>query len=111
MTTKERPKLHARQHVVSRGVAAVCDLDPEMQGFVMECLRRHYAHDWGDIDADDKRANDWSVGNGERVVSSYDLPLRYRTDAQRAIARCDTKLWVVTERDRSVTTALFPTEY
>ncbi|MFA0108206.1 type I restriction endonuclease subunit M, partial [Vibrio splendidus] len=34
---------------------------------------------------------------GERIMSSYHF--------------CDDKIWIITERDRSVTTVLLPSEY
>lgn len=62
-----------------------------------ELLLRHEAGDWGDLDADDRRANDRAVQHGERVLSAY----------QTAAGR----VWVITEWDRSVTTLLLPEEY
>ena len=63
-----------------------------------ECLERHQAGDWGELCEEDKRENEFSVGNGFRIISSY------RT-------RNGTKIWVITEADRSVTTLLLPHEY
>ena len=60
-------------------------------------LRRHAAGDWGDVGADDARANDADVGRGGRLLSAY----------QTAAGR----VWVITEGDRSATTALLPSEY
>jgi hypothetical protein len=61
-------------------------------------LSRHAAGDWGDVDADDWRANDQSLTDGTRLVSAY-----------RTIR--GEKLWVITECDRSATTLLLPDEY
>ena len=61
------------------------------------CLNRHREGDWGDVCAEDKAANDRAVEHGERVLSSYLL--------------LDTKIWIITEWDRSFTTVLFPDEY
>jgi hypothetical protein len=63
-------------------------------------LARHLTGDWGDLDAGDKRVNDRALNADDplRIFSSYDL--------------CpDEKLWIITERDRSVTTLLLPEEY
>jgi hypothetical protein len=49
--------------------------------------------------AEDKAANDQAVLNGSRIFSAYLLP-----DEQ-------TKFWLITEADRSVTTFLLPAEY
>ena len=60
-------------------------------------LRRHLRGDWGDLDAEDKARNDWSVTHGERILSAYHVN--------------GTKVWVITEHDRSVTTFMLPSDY
>jgi hypothetical protein len=67
-------------------------------GDVMRCMRRHETGDWGDVCASDWAANDWSLQNGERILSSYQ-------DSNGV------KFWIITERDRSVTTVLLPEDY
>lgn len=62
-------------------------------------LVRHVTGDYGDLCKDDLRANKRAVKNGDRVLSSYLLPPN------------NTKLWIITEWDRSVTTLLLPDEY
>lgn len=62
-------------------------------------LVRHSRGDWGDLDEDDKAANDAAMASGEdRILSSYVLP-------------SDENVWIITEADRSATTALLPSEY
>lgn len=61
-------------------------------------LRRHAAGDWGDVCADDAQANEDALKLGARLLSSY------RTTK-------GTRLWVITEADREVTTVLLPEEY
>ena len=61
-------------------------------------ISRHRRGDWGDLGQDDKRANDRALIEGDRVLSAYILPDR-------------TKLWIITEADRSATTILLPEEY
>lgn len=63
-----------------------------------ELLARHVAGDWGDVSADDRRENDFSVNRPLRILSSYILPTGER-------------IWVITEADRSSTTFLLPSEY
>lgn len=63
-----------------------------------EFLTRHASGDWGDLDPADKSANDHAVENGERLLSVYRL-----TDG--------TKVWIITESHRQVTTLLLPEEY
>ena len=64
----------------------------------VEFLARHAARDWGDLDAEDRRLNDYDVDHGGQLLSAYTL-----TDG--------THIWIITEHDRSVTTILLPEEY
>jgi hypothetical protein len=61
-------------------------------------LSRHVTGDWGELSAADKAENELSVREGFRIVSAYIL-----TDG--------TKVWIITEADRSATTILLPDEY
>jgi len=63
----------------------------------MSLLDRHGRGDWGEVDREDWRANDWSLANGERLLSSYTVGGEV--------------IWVITERNREVTTVLLPSEY
>jgi hypothetical protein len=51
------------------------------------------------VDDEDRRANDRALLEGTRLLSTYML--------------CDgkTKVWIITEADRSATTVLLPDEY
>jgi len=61
-------------------------------------LLRHLQGDWGDLDDEDTKQNEFALSNKERLLSSYNLP--------------DTaKVWVITEWDRSATTILLPEDY
>ena len=64
----------------------------------MELLSRHIRGDWGDIDADDQRENELALKHGFRLLSVYAL-----ADG--------TRLWIITEADRSATTLLLPEDY
>ncbi len=64
---------------------------------ILPLLRRHVSGDWGELCAEDKAENALSVQQGFRILSRY-------TVAGEAV-------WLITEADRSVTTALFPNEY
>lgn len=59
---------------------------------------RHSAGDWGDLCAADMKANAEALKEGTRLLSAYHL-----TDGR--------KIWIITETDRSTTTALLPEEY
>lgn len=67
-------------------------------------LRRHQRGDWGDLDVEDKRLNDEAVAHEgvpdqqSRVLSAYRLAN-------------GSKIWIITEWDRSATTILLPEEY
>jgi hypothetical protein len=58
-------------------------------------LARHQTGDWGDVDAEDKAANDLDLIHGGQLLSAYRL-------------EDSTKVWVITEADRSATTFLLP---
>jgi hypothetical protein len=61
-------------------------------------LYRHATGDWGDLDEEDKDANDRAVKyDNDRILSAYDTPRG--------------RFWIITEADRSVTTVLLPEEY
>ena len=63
-----------------------------------EFLARHLRADWGEVDAEDKKANDEALVQGERLLSAY------RT-------RKNERIWIITEADRSSTCVLLPEEY
>src|SRR5688572_14589992 len=65
---------------------------------VLQALRRHARGDWGELDADDRRANDISLADGTRLLSAY-------------TSKDGKRFWIITEADRSSTTALLPEEY
>lgn len=63
-----------------------------------QLLRRHLAGDWGDLDAEDRAANECALRDEARLLSAYEL-----TTGER--------LWIITEADRSTTTLLLPSDY
>ena len=65
---------------------------------ILASLSRHVRGDWGDCCPDDKAANDAALFDGTRLFSVY------HTATQ-------TKFWIITEADRSVTTVLLPEDY
>ena len=63
-----------------------------------EFLARHHCGDWGDALCDeDKQLNDDALKNGSRLFSAYMVG--------------SSKLWIISEADRSSTTLLLPSEY
>lgn len=65
---------------------------------IQRALQRHVTGDWGELDEEDKTANDEALKTGERLLSAYK-------------SATGTKFWIITERDRSVTTILLPEDY
>lgn len=61
-------------------------------------LMRHLGGDWSEMAEEDRATNRDAVTRGGRIFSSYGV-----TNA--------TRIWVITEADRSVTTILLPSEY
>lgn len=75
--------------------------DGQFAEFVYTCVTRHEACDWGDLCDSDKNRNDEAVRTGDdRIFSAYE-----------PADHLDWRIWIITERDRSVTTVLFPGEY
>ena len=64
----------------------------------LDYLQLHASGDWGEIDAEDWKANNRALENDERLLSMYTLLTGQR-------------IWIITEWDRSVTTFLLPEEY
>ena len=63
-----------------------------------DLLARHQRGDWGEVCEEDRLANESALREGERLFSVYRLS-------------SGTKIWIITERDRSSTTLLLPSEY
>ncbi|MFI3244745.1 MAG: hypothetical protein R3Y56_10890 [Akkermansia sp.] len=63
----------------------------------LEMLHRHVRGDWGDCGAEDSQTNEEALTLGNRIMSVYNHPKH--------------TCWIITERDRSVTTILLPEEY
>jgi hypothetical protein len=73
---------------------AADQLDPTA---IQEALTRHAAGDWGDVCPADAAENELSLKEGFRLLSVYGTG--------------ETKFWIITEADRSVTTVLMPEDY
>ena len=65
---------------------------------ILMAITRHQAGDWGELSAEDRIANDQSLIDGTRILSAY--------HSARGL-----RFWILTERDRSVTTVLMPEDY
>jgi hypothetical protein len=83
---------------LGRTVATPAVLGTVSQSDIVAALRRHAVGDWGEVDPDDRAANDNALQSGERLLSVY------RTAS-------GITFWVLTEADRSATTVLLPDDY
>jgi len=63
-----------------------------------DLLDRHVRADFGDVCEEDRSLNEEAIDNQERILSSY-------------ILADESKVWVITEADRSSTCILLPSEY
>lgn len=90
-----KPKFQLGQVVATPGALQALEATGQTP---LEFLERHISGDWGDLDQDDRRENELSVRRGFRILSAYHL-------------QDGTKLWIITEADRSATTLLLPSEY
>lgn len=64
-----------------------------------EFLARHVRGDWGDeICDEDKSSNEEALKDGSRLLSAYRL-------------KTGTKIWIITEADRTSTCVLLPSDY
>jgi hypothetical protein len=68
------------------------------QADILPAIGRHLRGDWGDVDSEDREANERALLDGTRLFSVYH-------------AENGTKFWIITEADRSVTTVLLPEDY
>ena len=81
------------QIFVTPGVTELID-----KGLLLDLyIDRHWRGDWGNIDLEDKETNEDAVLHGYRILSSFDTNVG--------------RVWIITEADRSNTTALTPDEY
>ena len=88
-------KFNLGQLAATPGALAALEESGEQPG---DFLARHARGDWGVLSDADKQENEFSLLNGFRLLSSYRL--------------CSgTKIWIITEADRSSTTLLLPEEY
>jgi hypothetical protein len=79
--------------VMTRGVAA----EEFTMDELLDLIRRHVTGDFGEINEEDRQENLLSIEKGFRILSAYTVN--------------GTRLWVISEADRSATTILYPSEY
>jgi hypothetical protein len=95
METTEKSKFSLGRVVATPGALAALEEARESSlGFLM----RHESGDWGDVCESDRQENEFSLDKMLRLFSVYHL-------------RDGTKIWIITEADRTVTTVLLPEDY
>lgn len=86
--------------LATRGVQDKMNESQMFFAFVRDAFGRYQKYDWGELCDEDKEQNDDAVKRGEgHIFASYNYP----PDKSR--------VWIITESDRSATTILFPDEY
>ena len=96
------------RQIMTAGISDALEMNPKFQLFLMQSMTKHKSNDWGDCNETDWKNNDASIEIGERIFSIYNLPEEFK---ELGINLRDTKIWIITEWNRSYTTILFPSEY
>lgn len=91
-------KFKLGQVVWTRGVNELIAESIDFAKFVTDSLKRHTTGDWGALCNEDQQENERALLEGNRLFSGYET-------------KGQPRIWIITERDRSVTTILFPSEY
>jgi hypothetical protein len=80
-------KFNPGQVVATPGALVALEASGES---LFDYLARQLWGDWGDVNAEDSQENEPSLERGSRLLSAYTL-------------KSGTKIWVITEADRSST--------
>jgi hypothetical protein len=105
------PTTHGLRVAVTHEVHVDCTKDKEFQRACLFALQRHLKGDDGDLDKEDKEANEEvrRTGRGRgRVLSAYAVPAA--NDRHAHI----NKIWIITDglgTPEATTTVLYPHEY
>ena len=92
-------KFDLGQVVMTQGVMSLIEKEPLLEIEIGSSLYSHCINEWGNLCEEDKKANDYAVEHGEKILSAYE------------IGENKIKIWIITEWDRSYTTILLPEEY
>ena len=91
------------QVVTTTSIANAMSTNLEFRLFILESLQKHLNHDYGAICKEDHNANILAIQDGGRIFSLYLIPEELGIKQE--------KIYIITEADRSCTTALYPHEY
>ena len=87
-------KFETGRIVATRGINDEMARNDDFAEFVLKSLTRYLNGDWGDLCKHDKKLNDSAIkNNDDRILARYN------------------DIYIITERDKSVTTVLFIDEY
>ena len=95
MVTQNKPLFSLGQVVATPGALEALEKAGQAPS---DFLDRHVRGDWGDVCQEDAEANEQSLKDGTRLLSSYRTKL-------------NVKLWIISEADRSSSTILLPSDY
>ena len=100
MSDQKEPTTRAPRFSLGRVAATPAALTAMQQARVgpLDLLLRHVIGDWGELDPEDRQANEEGLLHGLRLLSNYPIGEGVR-------------IWIITEADRSVTTLLLPEDY
>ena len=99
MSNTAPSKFALGQLTATINIATRMEADHEFHAFVIRSLMRFASCDWGVIPESDKQQNSIALLFNERLMGAY----IYEPDK--------TKIWIITEADRSCTTVLYPEDY
>lgn len=91
------PKFNTGQLYKTDGIDYAISEDKNYVKELIDCFEKYLTGNWGDLEEDDKIANEQALLNNERLLGAY---LTSRG-----------KIFIITEWDRSCTTILFAEEY
>ena len=100
MVAPNNPRFDLGQVVATPG--AIQALEDANQS-AAELITRHINGDWGEVDQEDRQANEDAIKDGSRILSAY-------------VLSSGEKLWIITEAQdddgkRASTCLLLPDEY
>jgi len=93
-----KPKFKMGDVVITEEIDRLIKSFPKFKNYVCKCVERHSECDWGNMEEAEKKENRFAIKHGERIFSAYKSD-RYPN------------IFVVTERDRSITTVLCAEEW
>ena len=95
MIEKSKPLFQLGRTVATHGALDALQSNNQSP---LELFEQHSLGVWCELSPEDREANELALKNGDRIFSVFYLKDR-------------TKIWVITEADRSATTILLPEEY